>query len=102
MSLAELHDQPSVRAAREALAPTDAWIVGGTVRDALLKRPLTDLDIAVAGDPEQAARNVARALGGTAFQLSEEFGAWRVVRRKERFTCDLAPLQGPAIEADLG
>jgi tRNA nucleotidyltransferase/poly(A) polymerase len=102
VSLAELHAQPSVRAAREALAPTDAWIVGGTVRDALLERPLTDLDIAVAGDPEQAARNVARALGGTAFQLSEEFGAWRVVRRKERFTCDLAPLQGPAIEADLG
>jgi poly(A) polymerase len=79
----------------------DSWIVGGTVRDALLGRPLRDLDLAVAGDPSRAARAISAALGGPAFQLSEEFGAWRVVLRDEAFTVDVAPLQGGTIEADL-
>jgi poly(A) polymerase len=97
-----LHDEERVRAACEALGGDDAWIVGGTVRDALLGRPLRDLDLAVAGDPAQGARAVSKALGGTAFQLSEEFGAWRVVLRDEAaFTVDLAPLQGETIEEDL-
>jgi putative nucleotidyltransferase with HDIG domain len=99
VSLDELNGEPRVRAVREAL--DDGWIVGGTVRDALLDRPLRDLDLAVAGDPEQAARAISRALGGPAFRLSEEFGAWRVVLRDEGFTCDVAPLQGDTIEADL-
>ena len=37
-----------------------AWLVGGTVRDTLLGRPVTDVDLAVDGDPEATA---ARALG---------------------------------------
>jgi tRNA nucleotidyltransferase (CCA-adding enzyme) len=36
-----------------------AWIVGGAVRDALLGRPVGELDVVVEGDPEP----VARALG---------------------------------------
>jgi tRNA nucleotidyltransferase/poly(A) polymerase len=100
VSLAELQNEPRVAAVREALAG-EGWIVGGTVRDALLDRPLRDLDLAVPGDPEQAARKVARALRGPSFQLSEEFGAWRVVVRDQGFTCDVSPLQGDTIEADL-
>lgn len=99
MSLDELQAEPRVRAVREAIG--DAWIVGGTVRDALLDRPLRDLDLAVPGDPEAAARAIGRALGGPAFQLSEQFGAWRVVLRDGGFTCDVSPLQGETIEADL-
>lgn len=75
--------------------------MGGTVRDALLGRPLRDLDLAVAGDPGAAARALSKALGAPAFQLSEEFGAWRVVTREHDFTCDVAPLQGETIEEDL-
>ena len=62
MSLEELQAEPRVRAVREAIG--DGWIVGGTVRDALLDRPLRDLDLAVPGDPAAAARAVGRALGG--------------------------------------
>ena len=103
MSLEELHDHPRVRAARDALGPAadDAWIVGGTVRDALLDRSLVDLDLAVSGDPADAARALSRALGGPAIQLSEQFGAWRVVVRDEGFTADVAPLQADTIEGDL-
>ncbi len=103
MSLDRLHSEPRVRAAREALgaAAVPAWVVGGTVRDALLGRPIRDLDIAVDGDPALAAKAISRALGGPVFRLSEEFGAWRVVLRGEGFTCDVSPLQADTIEGDL-
>ena len=92
---------PAVQAARAALAGRTAWIVGGGVRDAVLGRPLVDLDLAVDGDPEEAARSLAKTVRGPAFSLSEAFGAWRVVAREPAFTCDLARLQGETIEEDL-
>jgi len=78
-----------------------SWIVGGALRDELLGREVTDIDIAVEGDPEQAARKLAAELGGPVFQLSEAFGAWRVVDRREGRVYDFAPLQGETIEQDL-
>jgi len=71
------------------------------VRDELLGRPVTDLDLAVAGDPERAARAVADEVGGPAFALSERFGAWRVIDRRGGRRFDISPLQGDSIEADL-
>ncbi len=53
------------------------------------------------GDPQSAARAVGTAVGGPVFPLSEEFGAWRVLDRRRRFTCDVSPLQGAGIEEDL-
>jgi putative nucleotidyltransferase with HDIG domain len=91
-----------VRAAREALAGERAWIVGGTVRDAILGRPVRDVDLAVDGDPEAAARALAKALRAPVFPLSEAFGAWRVVDREGKGGIDVARLQGDTIEADLG
>ena len=78
-----------------------SWIVGGALRDELLGREVTDIDIAVEGDPERAARELAAEVGGPVFQLSEAFGAWRVVDRREGRVYDFAPLQGEAIEDDL-
>jgi putative nucleotidyltransferase with HDIG domain len=59
-----------------------------------------DVDVAVDGDPEAAARAVSAAAGGPVFPLSEEFGAWRVITR-QGFVCDASPLQGGSIEEDL-
>jgi poly(A) polymerase len=89
-----------LRSLREALG-ADAWLVGGTVRDELLGRPTRDVDLALAGDPEPAARAVARAVGGPVFPLSETFGAWRAIDRARGFVYDLSPLQGQTIEQDL-
>ncbi len=88
---------------REAFAAEgiEAWLVGGVVRDALLGRPLDDVDLAVAGDAEAAARTASRALGGPRFALSEEFGSWRALSRGREVACDVSPLQGETIEADL-
>ncbi len=92
-----------VDVARDALAGTQAWLVGGAVRDGLLGRQTADADVVVAGDPAQAARAVAGAVPRAAcFALSEEFGSWRVVARDGAWQVDVEPLRGGAIEADLG
>jgi poly(A) polymerase len=91
----------SLDAAREALAGREAWLVGGAVRDALLGRVTDDVDIAVAGDPRAAARTIARATRGAAFQLSGEFGAWRVVGPEHAWHVDLVTLHEGGIAADL-
>nr|MDQ3935848.1 HDIG domain-containing protein [Actinomycetota bacterium] len=90
-----------VKVAREALPGRRAWIVGGAVRDALLGRPIVDVDLAVEGSPEEAARAIARAGRGPSFQLSAEFGAWRAMGGGSRWVCDVSPLQGATIEEDL-
>ncbi|MEA2418470.1 MAG: poly(A) polymerase, partial [Thermoleophilaceae bacterium] len=80
---------------------SDAWIVGGALRDELLERPVRDVDVAVAGDPARAARALAAELKAPVFRLSEAFGAWRVIDRRGGRVYDFAPLQGETIEADL-
>jgi putative nucleotidyltransferase with HDIG domain len=78
-----------------------AWLVGGSVRDALLGREVVDLDVAVQGDAAAAARRLARTHGAGRFRLSRGFGAWRVHGGTLPFPVDLTPLQGPDIDADL-
>ena len=84
---------------REILTGEEAWIVGGAVRDALLLRPVLDIDVACA-DPRDAARRFARRFGGAAFPLSERHGAWRVVAEGIDETVDFTPLTD-GIDADL-
>jgi hypothetical protein len=84
---------------REVLDGEDAWIVGGAVRDALLGRPVLDLDVACRR-PREAANRFARRFGGAPFPLSERHGAWRVVSDRPDETVDFTPLPG-GIEDDL-
>jgi putative nucleotidyltransferase with HDIG domain len=91
----------ALEVAREALAGEPAWLVGGAVRDRLLGRPTSDVDVALAGDPAAAARAIARATRGAAFELSGAFGAWRVVGRDHAWNVDLVRLREGDIEADL-
>jgi tRNA nucleotidyltransferase/poly(A) polymerase len=93
-------------AVRQAAGERRAWLVGGAVRDRLLERVdpagRPDLDVVVDHDVRGAARSLARAERGAAFELSEAFGAWRVVGRGQAWQVDLAPLHGGSLEADLG
>jgi poly(A) polymerase len=83
------------------LVQDGAWLVGGAVRDRLLKRDTADFDVAVRDDPQRLARALARPARGHPFALSEEFGAWRVVARDHSWQLDLLPLGGGTIEDDL-
>jgi poly(A) polymerase len=102
-ALGNLGAAPVVAATRRALPEADGvWIVGGAVRDAALGREVADLDLAVAGDPGAAAKAIGRELGEHAFELSAEFGTWRVVAREAGWQIDVTALRGGSIEADLG
>ena len=76
-----------------------AWLVGGSVRDLLVARPVADIDVRVDGDPGSAARGLASRAGGSPFPLSERHGAWRVVQ--ESRTVDVTRTRG-TVEEDLG
>lgn len=91
----------ALEAARTALDPERTWLVGGALRDRLIDRPTADIDLALDGDVAVAARTLARAARATAFPLSEQFGAWRVVARDHAWHADLMHLQGASIEDDL-
>ena len=97
-----LREAPPVRLAAEALGDFEAWVVGGAVRAAALGREVTDLDLAVAGAEEDAARALAAAAGGHAFPLSDDFGTWRVVDRERAPIADVTLVRGGSIDADLG
>jgi poly(A) polymerase len=99
--VSRIERSPAVRVARSALAGEQAWLVGGPVRDAFLDRPVEDVDIVVAGEPERAARAFATAADAHLFPLSERFGAWRTIARDRSWQVDLTPLRGDEIEADL-
>ena len=103
MSLADrLAKAPAVALARRALeGGSEAWIVGGAIRDAALGRAVSDLDLAVTGDPAAAAKAIGREGGGHPFELSAEFGTWRVAGADRSWQIDLTALRGDTIEADL-
>jgi hypothetical protein len=84
--------------ARQVLEGEPAWLVGGAVRDALLGRPVLDVDVACR-DPRAAAREYGKRTGGAPFPLSERHGAWRVALDGGH-TVDFTPLR-ESIEADL-
>lgn len=103
MSLGErLGAASSVALARRALgARDDVWIVGGAVRDAALQRSVEDVDLA-ARDPEETARRIAAEGRAHRFQLSADFGTWRLVAADRSWQVDVTGLRGETIEEDLG
>jgi poly(A) polymerase len=90
-------------AVRAAVGDGGGWLVGGAVRDRLLGRATAglDLDVAVPDDPHEPARALAAATRAAAFQLSEAFGAWRVVGPQGGWQVDFTALVGGSLESDL-
>lgn len=70
----------SAHPAQSAPPAHSAYIVGGTVRDALLGRPISDIDIAIdSGNADAAARALAAAVGGRYVRLHQDWQAARVM-----------------------
>ncbi len=62
-----------------AIQKKQSYIVGGFIRDRLLKRQTKDIDIAVSGNAIAIARKVAREIGGTFVLLDDVNNVARVV-----------------------
>ncbi|MDX6669488.1 MAG: poly(A) polymerase [Solirubrobacteraceae bacterium] len=88
-------------AARGALAGERAWVVGGAVRDRMLGRATPDVDVVIEGEPGAAARSLAAAAGGVAFELSEDWNTWRVIGPDRAWQVDLSPVRAGTLETDL-
>ncbi|HEY1015448.1 MAG TPA: HD domain-containing protein [Herpetosiphonaceae bacterium] len=82
----------------ERAAP--AWLVGGTLRDALAGRPIHDVDLVVGGPALELARLAADQLGASYVPLDEGHDVARIALRSGD-VIDLAGLRRPTLEADL-
>ena len=82
------------------LAPGRAWLVGGVLRDALLGRPLGDVDVTVEGDARSLSAQFSKKVGGHVFTLDEERGTYRVVL-DTTLTFDFSRWQAPTLVGDL-
>lgn len=101
---AQLSLAPAIVACRPILAGDKVWVVGGAVRDSVLGRVVTDIDLAVADGERELAAKLARAVGGAHFELSGEFATWRVVAPENEWHVDIARFRGGdggGITADL-
>lgn len=82
------------------------YVVGGALRDQLLRAPGTtaNVDLAVAREALGLARAAADALGAAFVPLDEAFGTARLVFEAPdgaRLEVDLSDFRGPTLEADL-
>lgn len=86
-------------AAREGLL-SNAFLVGGAVRDLLLCKALHDFDLAIRSDSLRVGKRFADQVNGTCVVLDSRFGITRVVKGGRFF--DLCTMRGDSILADLG
>lgn len=80
-----------------------AYLVGGTVRDQLLGREASDLDVVVERDTFNIAMRVAAELGGRCIPLDKTHGTVRVVCNAQGSSVhiDFSPFKGADIYQDL-
>lgn len=95
---------PEVRrllAVVQDLSPEETYVVGGTLRDALLGLPVADLDLAVPGDASGLARTLADGLNGHFVPLGAERDSARIVLDSgDVRVIDISRLKGD-LHADL-
>jgi tRNA nucleotidyltransferase/poly(A) polymerase len=88
---------------RKLAAKQDVYIVGGWLRDRLLKRANRDLDLAASGSPLALSKKIARSLRGRLVVLDDEHKIYRIVLRghPDLDYIDVARLRGKTIMEDL-
>lgn len=99
--------QPAFVALLNALAREidPVYVVGGVVRDALLKRTgrVTDLDVVVTHAANQTAQRIADRLGWAYYALDADRDVARLVFTASRtpLVCDIAAMRGGDLTTDL-
>lgn len=85
------------------LADTEIYLVGGTVRDVYLRRPVHDLDFVTPEDGRPIARLMANAFGGDYYPLDAErkVGRALIQYQDEAWVVDVAQLRAQTLAEDL-
>ncbi|NJO82480.1 MAG: HD domain-containing protein [Blastochloris sp.] len=83
--------------------PKPIYIVGGAVRDALLRKPIKDIDLVTERDAIRLARTIANRLGGAFYPLDPDRDVGRALIHGAagRMVIDVAGFRGGSLEADL-
>jgi tRNA nucleotidyltransferase/poly(A) polymerase len=86
-----------------AMLDMPLYVVGGAVRDALLRRPVKDLDLTTPEHALKLARKIADVLGGDYYPLDSERQIGRVLLEGDegRLVIDVARFRGDDLIADL-
>jgi poly(A) polymerase len=96
-------DRPAIALLRQLVAAAgrrELALVGGVVRDAVLRRASAlDVDVVVSAGALDLGRRLAERTGGAFVALDAERGAARVVAGER--SLDLADFRAPTLEADL-
>ncbi len=95
---------PLIDRVRDALPGQEIYLVGGAVRDILLKRASQDLDFAVPSKGISLARRVANALDADFMVLDDVRDTGRVIVNESdgvRIFLDFATYRGRNLEEDL-
>lgn len=99
MELGKRLNHPLLLRLREIASNTELYLVGGTVRDWLLKRETKDFDFTLKEGAYCLAKRVADSLGGSFVGLDKERDIARVVYKE--FCLDFSGFKGASIEEDL-
>ena len=99
----DLHRYPHFSVLQQVFSRTESYLVGGAIRDLLLGRPISDLDLISPGNPTELAKKFASLVGGHWFWLDQEHQQSRVVLKQNEpnTTFDFAPFRAPDLKNDL-
>ena len=77
------------------------YLVGGYLRDLILKRENKDLDFILAGRLTDFVKEFAEKINGTFFLLNDRYQTNRVIDKKNGLTYDFTKMRGRSIGKDL-
>lgn len=77
------------------------YIVGGTIRNFLLNRPIEDLDFIIENYSKDTINKIARGLEGSYFILDDKTNSYRITLKKHGINLDFSQMKGSTIKEDL-
>lgn len=77
------------------------YLVGGYLRDLILKRKNKDLDFVFSGELTDFVKEFAKKIKGSFFPLNDRYQTNRVIDKEKDLTYDFTRIRGRAIEEDL-
>lgn len=98
-----LESLPGFNRLLSCCAEKEAYLVGGTLRDWILQRPLNDIDLVTPEDPTRLAKEFATSSGGSWFWLDEARLQSRVVIKDDNnpIYYDFASFRSTNLASDL-